>query len=140
MPPAAFGRPSLARCLVLEPLLFQCRQTAVVLDALQGIVHCAFERRVVLLEWNHPCVGAIGLADIQLPIECLFGIELIEGYGAAGVWVNASDRAEILDNDVLPGSGPAIQIIGSTGHVVRRNTLGGAGVSEPGTGTVENNF
>ncbi len=65
---------------------------------------------------------------------------LIEGYGAAGVWLNASDRAEILDNEVLPGNGPAIQLQQSVGYVVRGNTLGGGGISQPGTGTVENNF
>ncbi|MGA9526114.1 MAG: LamG-like jellyroll fold domain-containing protein [Myxococcaceae bacterium] len=65
---------------------------------------------------------------------------LIEGYGAAGVWVNASDRAEILDNEVAPGTGPALQLVQSAGYTARGNLLGGGGISEPGTGTVENNF
>ena len=64
----------------------------------------------------------------------------IEGHGAAGVWVSASDGPEILDNEIAAGTGPAVQLGQSVGYVVRGNTLGGGGITEPGTGIVDNNF
>jgi hypothetical protein len=64
----------------------------------------------------------------------------IQGYGSAGIRVIDSNRAEVLNNQVAPGTGPAVQVINSTGYIVSGNALGGGAIAEPGTGTVGNNY
>ena len=63
----------------------------------------------------------------------------IEKWGAAGVKITNSNTTQVLRNTFVRGTGPGVTASGATGYVIKENKLGGAAISEPGTGDVGGN-
>ena len=84
--------------------------------------------------------AGIGVRVTQQTHDVTVQGNVIRNHTVAGVYVENSDRTQILGNVFGASTAPAVKIVSGQGYVIDGNVTSGGAIQEPGTGTVGENL